>query len=87
METIPFALTPEMHHALDVSGGTPIQLEDSLTQQRYLLVEQPIEVTLDEDYIRQGLQVARDEFNRGEYAPWDIEATIAEAQRRHESGQ
>ena len=51
-------------------------------QQIYRLVEEPVEVTLEEEYIRQGLQVALDEFERGEFAPWDIEATIAEAKRR-----
>ena len=41
------------------------------------------EVTLDEEYVRQGLQVAQDQFARGEHSVWDIEATIAEAKRRH----
>lgn len=74
-----------MRQALAANGGAPLRLEDPETHEFYLLVEAPIEITLDDEYIRKSLQVAQDEFDRGEFAPWDIEATIAEAKRRHES--
>jgi hypothetical protein len=80
--TLP-AITPQMRSALAASGGAPIQVQDPETLQVYLVSEKPIEVTLDEEYIRQGVQVARDQFARGEYSAWDMDATIAEAKRRH----
>jgi hypothetical protein len=80
--TLP-AITSEMKSALAASGGAPIQVQDPDTLQVYVVSEQPIEVTLDEEYIRQGLQIARDQFARNEFSEWDVEATIAEAERLH----
>ncbi len=82
MDAQPLPLPPEVSQAIAANGGIPPLFEDPDTMQIYRLVEEPVEVTLDEEYIRQGLQVALDEFERGEFAPWDIEATIAEAKRR-----
>jgi hypothetical protein len=74
------AITPEMRDALTASGGVPIRVQDPLTQQVYLITEQPAHPSLDEEYIRAGLQVALDQFARGEFDDWDIEKVIAEAE-------
>jgi hypothetical protein len=76
------SLTPEMRQALDASGGLPIQVEDPQTRQIYLLVEQPAQITIDEDYIRQELDKGFADLDAGRFAPWDLEAFLAEAHRR-----
>jgi hypothetical protein len=35
------------------------------------------------EYLRRELQVGFDQADRGESEPWDVEATLAEAHRRH----
>jgi hypothetical protein len=77
------AITPEIRHALTASGGAPIRVQDPQTQQVYWIAEQPTHPSLDEEYIRAGLQVALDQFARGEFDDWDIERVIAEAERLH----
>jgi hypothetical protein len=76
-------ITPEIQAALQASGGDPIHVQDPETLRVYTITQQPIEVTLDDEYIRQGLQVARDQFSRSEFSEWDVQATIAEAKRRY----
>jgi hypothetical protein len=83
MDLILQSLTPEMRQALDASGGLPIQIQDPETHKVYLVAERPPLHSLDEEYIRAGLQVALEQFARGEHDDWDIEAVIVEAERRH----
>jgi hypothetical protein len=85
MDTNSLPLPPDVRRILASHGGAPLRFEDPETHELYWLVEQPVEVTLDEDYILQGIQVGLDEFARGEFAPWDIEATIARAKQQRES--
>ena len=82
MNVEPLPLPPEMSQALAANGGASPLYEDPATRQLYRLVDERIAITLSEDYIRQGLQIAIDEFDRGEFEPWDIEKTIAEAKRQ-----
>ncbi|HEX6962741.1 MAG TPA: hypothetical protein VF175_12800 [Lacipirellula sp.] len=77
------SITPEMRAALQASGGLPIQVQDPETLQVYTVVEQPVEITLDEEYIRRCIDEGLADIDAGRVAPWDIEATIAEAKRRH----
>lgn len=79
-------ITNEQREALLLSGGSPIQLEDPVTRQVYLLVEQPVQPQLDETYIRNALQVALDQFANGQEEEWDIEAVIEEARREFAEG-
>lgn len=79
----PMPLPPEMRQAIAANGGVPLQLEDPETRQLYLLVEQPVEITLDEEYIQRELDRGLADFDAGRCAPWDIEAMLAEAHRRH----
>lgn len=70
-----------MSQAIAANGGVPPLFEDPATLQVYRLVEEPVEVTLDEEYIREELAKGMADFDAGRYGPWDIEATIAEARR------
>ena len=76
-------LNPEQRQAALASEGKPLHIHDSGSQKVFLLIEQGVEPTLDEEYIRQGLQVAREQIQRGETANGNVEEVIAEARRRH----
>ncbi|MDC0936487.1 hypothetical protein OAS39_09375 [Pirellulales bacterium] len=76
-------LTPEQRRAALASGGKPLHIHDSESQRVFLLIEQGVEPALDEEYIRHGLQVAREQIRRDESSVGDIEAVIAKAKRRH----
>lgn len=85
METSPLQLTPEQRQALAARPGEPVHIADEATQKVYLLVEEGAVPTLDEEYIRRGLEVARGQIARDEVSTAPIHAVIAEAQRRHNS--
>ena len=76
-------LTPEQRKAALANAGMPLHIHDAESQKVFLLIEQGIEPTLDKEYIRQGLQVAREQIERGEIADGKIETVIAEAKRRY----
>jgi hypothetical protein len=78
--TLP-AITPEMRNALKASGGSPIQLQDLLTKKVYWMAKQPTHPSLDEEFIRAGLQIALDQYARGEFDDWNNDRVIAEAER------
>ncbi len=77
------AITSEMREALAASGGSPIHIQDPETLQVYVVAEQPLEITLDEAYMREQIEEGLADIEAGRVAPWDIEATIADAKRRH----
>ena len=83
METSPLQLTPEQRQALAARPGEPVHIADEQTQKVYLLVEEGVVPSLDEEYIRQGLEIARGQITRGEVSTAPIESVIAEARRRH----
>jgi len=78
-----FELTPEQRQAVLAGAGQPLHIHDPQTQKVFLLIEQGVEPTLDEEYIRHGLDLAREQIGQGEVAHGNIEAVIAEAKRRH----
>ena len=80
---MPFELTPEQRQAVLAGAGLPLHIHDPQTQKVYLLIEQGVEPTLEEEYIRRGLDLARQQIGKGEVALSNIEAVIAEAKRRH----
>ena len=84
--SIPLSLTPEMRQAIAASGGAPIQLEDPVTSQMYLLVEQPVKPELDEDYVRAEVEIAANELASGQEEDWEIESVLAEAERELAEG-
>lgn len=72
MDLPPPQLTSEQRQALAASGGA-VQIEDAETNKVYLIVEQGFASTLDESYIRQGLDHAADQVRRGEESTWSPE--------------
>lgn len=74
-------ITDEMRQAL--KDRSAIELVDDLTEKKYVLVSQDeLERFLDERLLQE-LQIGFDQSDRGESQSWDIDATIAEANRRH----
>lgn len=86
MQASRLTITNEQKQALVLSGGSPIQLVDPETLQVYLLVEQPANSELDDDYIRAALKVGLDELESGQAEEWEIESIVAEAQRELAEG-
>jgi len=66
-------LTPEQRQAIAASGGLPIQVEDPDTHKIYVLVEQPREVVLDDEYIRHELSKGLAALEAGQRIAWDPE--------------
>jgi hypothetical protein len=79
--SLPF-ITPEMRAALAASGGAPIQVQDPETLQVYVVSQQPVEISLDDEYIQRAIEEGIADIEAGRVAPWDLEAFLAEAHRR-----
>jgi hypothetical protein len=82
MDTQPLPLPPEFRQALDASGGLPLYFEDPDTHERFILQQESVEITLDEEYIAKCLDEGLADIEAGRIGPWDIEATIAKAKQR-----
>lgn len=76
-------LTDEMRAALKAQPGEPVEVEDDQTHKVYILIEQPQARRLLGDVLGRELQIGFDQADRGESEPWDIQATLTEANRRH----
>ncbi len=76
-------LTSEMRQALQSHPGEPVEILDDETQSVYLLIDREHLSKLWDEMVRRELQLGFDAIDRGEVAELDIEATIAEARRRH----
>ncbi|MDZ4657181.1 MAG: hypothetical protein SH868_06330 [Bythopirellula sp.] len=77
-----FELTPDQRQAVLANAGLPLHIHDSESKKVFLLIEQGSEPLLDDEYIGEGLRVAREQIARGELASRGIEEVIAEARRR-----
>ena len=75
-------LTEEMREALGRQPGGPIEIQDDETNAVYVLVARETFDKLVDDTLRQALRVGLDQSDRGESAPLDVEAFLAEAHRR-----
>lgn len=80
-----FEFTPDQREAVLACEGLPLHIHDRESDKVFLLIEQGTEPQLDEEYIAEGLKIAREEIARGEVATRDIEAVIAEARQRHKT--
>ena len=75
-------LTPEQRDAIAASGGLPVSVEDPETHKLYVLVAQPNDVTVDDEYIRNELAKGLAALEAGERVPWDPERIKQEGRRR-----
>ena len=82
METTQLQLTPELREAVSASPGGLVHIVDKATGKVYLLFEQGAVPELEEEYISQGLQLARNQIARGEVSTASIGEIILKAQRR-----
>ncbi|HEY3393796.1 MAG TPA: hypothetical protein VGK58_13880 [Lacipirellulaceae bacterium] len=82
METSPLQLTPEMRAALIAHPGEALHIADKETGKVYLVFEQGTVPELEEEYIRDGIEVAREQIARGEVSSASINEVIAKAQQR-----
>jgi len=81
METSNLQLTPEMRQALLANSGAPVHITDEETRKVYVLVEQGAYPELEEEYIRQGLEMARDQISRGDVSKATIDEVIDKARQ------
>jgi hypothetical protein len=82
MSTSPIQLSPEQRQAILACPGEPIHIEDEQTQKVYLLLEEGVLPKLEESYIRQGLDLARQQIASGQVSTVTAEDIKAEARRR-----
>ena len=68
-----FEFTPEQVQLLHNHGGEPLHVPVQETNKMYLVIEEGVIPTLDEDYIRQGLAHAAEQAERGDEGEWDVE--------------
>jgi hypothetical protein len=80
-------LTDEMRQALSACPSGPIPIEDTQTQNFYVLLTKEDYCRLHDDHIRRELQVSFNQVDRGEVSDLDMSALLAEAQRRHAAKQ
>jgi Arc/MetJ-type ribon-helix-helix transcriptional regulator len=81
METSNLQLTPEMREALLANPGVPVHIVDEETRKVYVLVEEGAYPELEEEYIRQGLELARSQIARGEVSTATIDEVIDKARQ------
>lgn len=82
MEASDLQLTPEQRHALLTHPDEPLYISDQETQRIYVLVEKGKFPELEEDYIRQGLELAREQIKQGQISTASIDQVVAKAQQR-----
>jgi hypothetical protein len=82
MDSSPLELTPAQRDALLAQPDAPVYIADQQTKKIYMLMEKGRFPELEEDYIRAGLELARDQISRGEISNSSIEDVISKAQRR-----
>ena len=81
MPTTHLQLTSEQREALQLNSGQPVHIVDQATHKVYVLLEQGACPDLEEEYIRAGLESAREQIARGEISTASIGEVIAKAQQ------
>jgi hypothetical protein len=82
METLPLQLTPEMRAALIAHPGEALHIADKETGKIYLVVEQGVFPGLEAEYIRDGLDLAREQIARGQVSTASITQIVAKAKQQ-----
>jgi hypothetical protein len=84
MDAEPLPLPLEISQALAANGGASPLFEDPETFEVYRLVKEPVEITLDDEYIHQEVAKGLADIEAGRVEPWDVEAFLAKMHRRLE---
>jgi hypothetical protein len=66
MEACNPQLTPEIRQALAAHPDEPLYIADAETQKVYVILEKGQFPQLEDDYIREGLELAREQIAQGE---------------------
>ena len=82
MEISDLELTPAQRQALLAQPDAPVYISDQQTRKIYMLVEKGRFPELEEEYIRDGLELAREQIARGETSNATLQEVIAKAERR-----
>jgi hypothetical protein len=81
MDTSPLELTAAQRDALLAQPDAPVYIADQQTRKIYMLIEKGRFPELEEDYVREGLELARDQIARGESSNSSVEEIVSKAQR------
>ncbi len=73
----------ELQHALEQDQHAPVYLVDADGTATHVVFHVDEARLMFDDYLREEIQRGVDQAARGESEPWDVEATLAEAHRRH----
>jgi hypothetical protein len=68
-----FEFTPEQVRLLHNKSGEPVHVSVKETNKVYLVIEEGVVPTLDDDYIRLGLAHAAEQAKHGDEGEWDLE--------------
>jgi hypothetical protein len=68
-----FEFTPQQLRVLASNPEQALHISVAETNKVYLVIEEGVLPTLDEEYIRNGLAHAAEQSARGEEGPWDPE--------------
>jgi hypothetical protein len=75
-------LTPELREAVLANPDEPVYIADPVSGKLYLLLESGKFPGLEEEHIRNGLELARQEIARGEVSNASIAELIFKAQQQ-----
>ena len=73
----------ELQQALDRDRQGPVYIVDADGNTTHVVLPLADARELLDQWLRRELQIGFDQADRGESEPWDVEATLAEAHRRH----
>jgi hypothetical protein len=76
-------LSNELRQALSERPSGPIPIEDDQTKGKYVLLTKDDYFRLHDEYVRRELEVAFEQVDCGEVSELDMNALLAEANRRH----
>ncbi len=75
--------TDEIRDALKRDPSKPLRVQDDQTDKFYVIFDEQALPSLWDAYLRREVHRGLEQLDRGDGLPLDIEATIAEAHRRH----
>jgi len=81
-DTPDLTLTPDQVAAVTAADGFA-HATDPVTKRTYLVVDQGVAPTFEDEYLRSMIQEGLDQLDRGESRPWDANELKEELRRRY----